>query len=371
MFLFSFTLIPIVIQKLDLVTVIIASTTSETSMMFSTSLLYNLRVCLGFIQVGLIILLTFNGLEVDEFTTIVSYYRKMDKLEIPQPLYDLYQHKLTMATIVCCVMIPIQSIKMLNLAFGLHRNHQRQIKISGTIDLLNVVFLMAFLVIYHLPNDSFTEDFKIERRDIVHACGIVLSIASCALTFFLVSKLRLLNSLPSPNNSLLYKLRIFLGLSQVASIVILTLSGSFSQGFNTSAHFLQEIIDKGTEGSQSNSNVEAMKALANIYHNIYLVSIALITIECFRKTILAIGLHKENAVVISLSGTLEVIVVSLFGWLFFLFYKVYGTESSYGVLSDPVVEGTYGFGIGISIASAIICFILSFKLVRQSSAAVV
>ena len=333
--------------------------------MLLTSLLYNLRVCLGLIQVGLIILLPFDGIYLDLFMTSLSRYRNEDESKIPKEFYDQFQYQLKMLRLVTSVMILLianQSIKMLNLAFGLHKSHHRQIKISGILDLLNVVFFVALIVIYHLPNTIYSYNRK--RQDILHACGIVLSIASCALTFVVVSKLRQLDSLPSPNTSLLYKLRIFLGLSQVPSIVILTLIANLSQGFKDFGSFLQEDIDKST--GHSEGYVESIKVVINLLHTGYLVCTALVAIQCFRKTILAVGLHKNNPFVISAAGLLEIIVISLFGWLFFLLKQLNQADQ----LQDPYLERTYGFGIAFAISGAIGCFILSFKLFKQSRNAV-
>ena len=334
--------------------------------MLSTSLLYNLRVCLGLIQVGLIILLPFDGFQLDLLIESLSRYRDEDESKIPEEFYDQYQYQLKMtrfATSVIILLIANQSIKMLNLAFGLHRNHQRQIKFSGILDFLNVVFFVVFIVICHLPNAI---TYTLEREDIHHACGIVLSIASCALTFFLVSKLRQLDSLPSPNTSLLYKLRIVLGLSQVASIVILTLIGYLSQTLKDFAGYLQESIDELPGYPKNNNDVETIKVAINLLHTSSLVCTALVAIQCFRKTILAVGLHKNNPFIISAAGILEIIVISLFGWLFFLLKQLKQAAQ----LDDPYFERTYGFGIAFAISGAIGCFSLSFKLFKQSRNAV-
>ena len=264
------------------------------------------------------------------------------------------------------LLIANQSIKMLNLAFGLHKNHQRQIKISGILDILNVVFFVATIVIYYLPNVNYTNDPDIKHLDIRHACGIVLSIASCALTFLLVSKLRQLDSLPSPNISLLYKLRVVLGLSQVGSIVILTIIGYTSQAAKISVRYLQDRIDRLTGYLEYNDDIERLKVVINLIHTTYLVSIALVAIQCFRKTILAVGLHKNNPFVISAAGIFEIIVISLFGWLFFLLKQL----EQPGQPSAPFIERAYISGIAFAISGILSCFSLSFKLFKQSRNAV-
>ena len=137
--------------------------------------------------------------------------------------------------------------------------------------------------------------------------------------------------------SLLYKLRVVLGLFQVASVVILTDIGMFCLGFRR----LERIYrDRITGKPGFDDDVESMKVIVTFYHNSYLICAALVAIQCFRKTILAVGLHKNNPFVISASGILDIIVVSLFGWLSFLINKLYQN----GEPHLPYVEKTYGFG---------------------------
>ena len=339
--------------------------------------MYYLRVALGLIQIGLHVILAYDVFQVRELLISLS------KLKDFPGNNDRSQYIGNMTRIIVGVIILLlmsQALKMINLAIGLHKSHHRQIMTSGILDIFNMVFFVNIVVLCYLTNGSFTKNPEFTPGDIRHIFGIVLSIASCALTFLLVSKYRQLDTLPLPNISLLYKLRVFLGLFQVASIFLITKIGNLSQEYKREESCLQEVIDKITQASGNKYNLNGLKLLVNICRKISLVCITFVAIECFRKTILAVGLHKNNPVVILASETLTILVLSLLGWLIFLLKETEllnasTSEITYeykpsNIINPPSEIVTCGMLITTSIVSTTLCLILSFKLVRQSRNAI-
>ena len=322
--------------------------------MKTSSQLYKLRVGLGLIQVGLIILLTLDGAQVSvmriQLSELEAISRQSPALE--ESLKSILK-SLGGACGVTIILLVSQSVKMLALAVGLHRNKLRLTKMSGiwVMDIAHVI-LMSILIVLN--------DLKVNKQDISHGFGIALSIASCCVTFVLVFKLRKLDDISLPKASLLYKLRVALGLVQVGHIVILTLIGLLLQDMKILEKIYKENIDLMAQHAipEISLVIEEVEILARLCNVGFFICLAFIVIQCLRMLILVFGLHKNNPVFISVSGIIDVMNVPLFAWLICLLYKL----EKEGLPHNPFAQHTVYFGIGISISSAFLSFLLSLKL---------
>lgn len=159
--------------------------------MFNISL-YNLRVLLVLIQVGLIVILSLDGFLVDNLMILISMNE------------DPEDKTIEAATVwfgVGASLIISQCLKIVFFAIGLHLNHIRLMNISTALDVLNTVLFTAMIgVLLFIGSELLafqaSGHFRDSLRDPVfpfilrHGFGIVFSVISAYGTYVLLSKLR-------------------------------------------------------------------------------------------------------------------------------------------------------------------------------------
>ena len=162
--------------------------------------LYNIQLALGLLQVALIIILSLDGSLVENLRMMIQVFTLIPRFH-SSPDIDALLKSFKAGYAVGIVVIVSQTLKISILSLAFHLDKIRLMIISGVIDAVNAaLFIVMFAVFVDIAEKHAVTQGDDQMSSIGksiwyqfcvrHFFGVVLSITSASVTYFLVSKLR-------------------------------------------------------------------------------------------------------------------------------------------------------------------------------------
>ena len=162
--------------------------------------LYNIQLALGLLQVALIIILSLDGSLVENLRMMIQVFTMIPRFHSSSDI-DALLASFKTGYAVGIVVVVSQTLKISILALAFHLDKIRLMIVSGVIDAINAVLFIVMFAVFIDIAEKHTATHGDDQVSSIgksiwyqfcvrHFFGIVLSITSASVTYFLVSKLR-------------------------------------------------------------------------------------------------------------------------------------------------------------------------------------